>query len=366
MKNYAKRVLFFIFVLASLLAAVYFGFDLKSNPYILTKMDNQVIESEEKYIIPGGQTIGVELKTEGVLVVGLADIINTDKLSVSPAKIAGVEIGDKILSIDSLDIQSTDDILEYTENEGVKNYSLKIERQGKIYNFSVTPVQIYRSDEIKFGFWARDDIAGIGTVTFVDPETGKFSAIGHGISDSDTGSLIDIESGTISKANITSIKLGKKGEPGEIIGYILKDEESLGTVENNTDFGIYGNINKNSMGFFSSNLIEVGKKEEIKLGPAKIYSCVNNEIQIYDVEITKIFYQNKPDEKSFVIKIVDQELLELTNGIIQGMSGCPVIQNNKMVGAVTHVFMNDPTKGYGIYIEWIFDEIYNNKGKSEM
>lgn len=360
MKGFAKRVLFFIFFIAILLAAVYYGYDLKTNPYVLTKIeDNEVIETEGKYIIPGGQTIGVELKTEGVLVVGLADIISTDKLSVSPAKLAGVQIGDKILSIDSISIEGTDDILNYTAEKGVKDYDFTVEREGKILNFNISPVQTYDSNEIKFGFWARDDIAGIGTITFVDPETGKFSAIGHGISDSDTGSLIDIESGTISRANITNIKLGKKGEPGEIIGYILKNEDSLGTVENNTNFGIYGNINNSSMGFFSKNLIEVGKKEEIKIGPAEIYSCVNNEIQKYDVEITKIFYQNKPNEKSFVIKIVDNELLELTNGIIQGMSGCPVIQNNKIVGAVTHVFMNDPTKGYGIYIEWIFDQIYD-------
>lgn len=360
MKGFAKRVLFFIFFIAILLAAVYYGYDLKTNPYLLTRIDdNQVIETEGKYIIPGGQTIGVELKTEGVLVVGLADIISTDKLSVSPAKIAGMQIGDKILSIDSINIEGTDDILNYTIKNGVKDYSFTVEREGQLLNFIISPVQTYDNNDIKFGFWARDDIAGIGTITFVDPETGKFSAIGHGISDSDTGSLIDIESGTISRANITNIKLGKKGEPGEIIGYILKNEDSLGNVEDNTDFGIYGNINDRSMGFFSSNLIEVGKKEEIKIGPAQIYSCVNNEIQKYDVEITKIFYQNKPDEKSFVIKIVDDELLELTNGIIQGMSGCPVIQNNKMVGAVTHVFMNDPTKGYGIYIEWIFDQIYN-------
>ena len=358
MKSFAKRVLFFIFFIAILLAAVYFGYDLKTNPYILTKIDNEVIETEGKYIIPGGQTIGVELKTEGVLVVGLADIINTDKLSISPAKEAGMQIGDKILKVDSLNIEGTKDITDYSTESGIKNYNFTVERQGKIFDFNITPVQIYESQEIKFGFWARDDIAGIGTVTFVDPETGKFSAIGHGISDSDTGSLIDIDTGTISKANITNIKLGKKGEPGEIIGYIMKNEDSLGTVENNTNFGIYGQINNNSLGFFSNNLIEVGKKEEIRIGPAQIYSCVNNEIQKYDVEITKIFYQNKPDEKSFVIKIVDNELLDMTNGIIQGMSGSPIIQNNKIIGAVTHVFMNDPTKGYGIYIEWIFDEIY--------
>lgn len=358
MKSFAKRVLFFIFFIAILLAAVYFGYDLKTNPYVLTKIDNEVIEAEGKYIIPGGQAIGVELKTDGVLVVGLADIISTDKLSVSPAKIAGMQIGDKILAIDSHNVEGTDEILNYTMEKGIKDYNFTVEREGKILSFNLSPVHVYESNEVKFGFWARENIAGIGTVTFVDPETGKFSAIGHGISDSETGSLIDIETGTISRANITNIKLGKKGEPGEIVGYILKDED-LGTVENNTNFGIYGNINDKSMGYFSNNLIEVGKKEEIRIGPAQIYSCVNNEIQKYDVEITKIFYQNKPDEKSFVIKIVDNDLLELTNGIIQGMSGCPVIQNNKIIGAVTHVFMNDPTKGYGIYIEWIFDQIYS-------
>lgn len=362
MKNFAKRVLFFIFFIAILLAAVYFGYDLKTNPYILTKLDDneEVIESEGKYIIPGGQTIGVNLETEGVLVVVLADIMNSDKVSISPAKTAGMQVGDKILKIDSLNVKGTSDIIDYTLENGIKNYDFTIEREGKIFNLNFSPVQTYENNEVKFGFWARDNIAGIGTVTFIDPETGKFSAIGHGISDSDTGELIDIETGTISKANITNIKLGKKGEPGEIIGYIMKNEDSLGTVENNTNFGIYGNINKNMMGYFTNNLIEVGKKEEIRIGPAQIYSCVNNEIQIYDVEITKIFYQNKPDEKSFVIKIVDNDLLEITNGIIQGMSGCPVIQNNKIVGAVTHVFMNDPTKGYGIYIEWIFDQIYGN------
>ena len=357
MRNFAKRVLFFIFFIAVLMTAVFFGFNLKTNPYKFAT-DNQVIETDGKYIIPGGQTIGVELKTEGILVVGLADIVNDENIAVSPAKAAGIQIGDKILEIDSQYMENASEIIKYTEDMGIKIYSFKVERAGKIYYFTITPVQRYDSDEIKFGFWARGDIAGIGTVTFIDPQTGTYGAIGHGISDSQTGNLIDIESGTISKANITSIKLGKKGEPGEIIGYILKDEDSLGTVSNNTNFGIYGKINDKSMGYFSNDLIEVGKKEEIKIGPAYIISCVNNEIKKYDIEITKIFYQNKPDEKSFVIKITDDELLEMTNGIIQGMSGSPVIQNNKIVGAVTHVFMNDPSKGYGIYIEWIFDKIY--------
>lgn len=365
MHNYAKRVLLFIFFTAVVFTAVLYGFDLKTNPYILNKFGDQNTDSEKKYVMVGGQTIGVELKTEGVLIVGLADIVNNEKVSTSPAKISGMQIGDKILSIDDVEVQSTDDILNYTEEMGIKSYDLKAERDGVILQFTIVPEKTYDSEEIKFGFWARDDIAGIGTVTFVDPETGKFSAIGHGISDADTGDLIDIESGIISKANITNIKLGKKGEPGEIIGYILKDEESLGTVNDNTDFGIYGNINEYGLNYFKNELIEVGNREEIQIGPAQIFSCVNNEIKKYNIEITKLFYQNRPNQKSFVIKIVDEELLQLTNGIIQGMSGCPIIQNNKIVGAVTHVFMNDPTKGYGIYIEWIFDEIYN-RDKSQL
>lgn len=364
MKSFIKRVLFFIFFISVLFVIVSMGFDLKTNPYkLLTKINEQNAATEKKYIIPGGQTIGVELKTEGVLVVGLADIVDDNKISTSPAKSAGIQIGDKILEMDSIPVEGTDSIIKYTLENGIKEYRLKIERNGKIDEYTITPVKIYKSDEIKFGFWARDDIAGIGTVTFIDPETGKFSAIGHGIADTDTKELIDIETGTISKANITSIKLGKKGEPGEIIGYILKDEQKLGTVEKNTNFGIFGNINSKSINYFGNELVEVGSKEEIKLGPAIIISCVNNEIKKYNVEIVKLFYQSKPDEKSFVIKIVDSELLGLTNGIIQGMSGCPVIQDNKIVGAVTHVFMNDPSKGYGIYIEWIFDEIYKNKSE---
>ena len=356
MKNFVKRVLLFIFFIAVLMTAVFFGFNLRTNPYKFAQND-KAVDTDGRYIMPGGQTIGVELKTEGVLVVGLADIVNADNISTSPAKIGGIQIGDKILEIDSQKLDAYE-IIDYTMDKGVKQYIFKVEREGKIYNFTITPVQRYDSEEIKFGFWARDDIAGIGTITFVEPETGTYSAIGHGISDSGTGNLIDIESGTISKANITSIKLGKKGEPGEIIGYILKDEESLGTVSDNTEFGIYGKINEDSMGYFSSDLLEIGKKEEIKLGPAYIISCVNDEIKRYSIDITKIFYQNKADEKSFVIRITDEELLELTNGIIQGMSGSPIIQNNKIIGAVTHVFMNDPSKGYGIYIEWVLDEIY--------
>lgn len=362
MRNYTKRVLFFVFFIAVLFTTVFFGFDLKSNPYhFLSYIEDKDVNTEKHYIIPGGQAIGVELKTRGVLVVGLADIVNSDRVSTSPAKKSGIEIGDKILSIDDSAVSSTDDIVNYTAKEGVREYSMSVDRGGSVMDLKITPVKSYKDNEIKFGFWARDNIAGIGTITYIDPETGYFGAIGHGIADTDTGKLIDIDSGVISRANITNIKLGKKGEPGEIIGYIMKDSDNLGTVEKNTNFGIYGNINRQHLDFFQHELIEVGSMEDIQLGPAEIFSCVDNEIKKYDVEIIKLFYQNKPAEKSFVIKITDPELLSLTNGIIQGMSGCPVIQNNKIVGAVTHVFMNDPSKGYGIYIEWLFDEICQNK-----
>lgn len=350
-----KKVLFFIFFATFAIILLTYGIN---NRIDNINYENTQIDNAKKYVCPGGQAIGIELKTKGVLVVGLADIVNSHKVTTSPAKKSGMRIGDKIISIDSTKINTTRDILNYSIRNGVKEYNFGIERNGKKFNVLITPSKSYNEEDVKFGFWARDNVAGIGTVTYVDPENYSFSAIGHGISDADTGNMIDIESGKISKANITNIKSGKKGEPGEIIGYILKDGNELGDVESNTCFGIHGTVNNKGMKFFKNDLIEVGGREDIRLGDATILSCVDNEIREYKIDIIKLYNQNTPAEKSFIIKIVDEDLLELTNGIIQGMSGSPIIQDNKLVGAVTHVFMNDPTKGYGIYIQWLFDGNY--------
>ncbi len=363
MKRSKRKVLFLLTVIAFIAVAIYFVENnfLISYRYFNPFIKDEQVSIENQYVIPGGQTIGVELKTKGILVVGLADVVNDNKITTSPAKEAGMHIGDKIMSVDNKAISSTQDFVSYINKEGIREYNIEIERNGNRIQLLITPVKRYSTSDIIFGFWARDNIAGIGTITYIDPETYDFCAVAHGITDSDTGELIDIDSGSISKANITNIKSGKKGEPGEIIGFILKDNNHLGTVRQNTPFGIKGTINEKNMNYFSNKLIEVGKKDAVQEGPAKILSCLDDEIKEYDIEIVKVYYQSRPTDKSFVIKIVDEELLSLTNGIIQGMSGCPIIQNDKLVGAVTHVFMNDPTKGYGIYAEWLFDENTHKK-----
>lgn len=363
MKHYKRKVLILITIIVFVVLAIYFGENnLKiSYRYFNPFMDDEQVSIEKQYVIPGGQTIGVELKTKGILVVGLADVVNDNKITTSPAKEAGMHIGDKIMSVDNKPFSTTQDFVSYINKEGVREYNIEVERQGNRIQLLITPVKRYNTNDIIFGFWARDNIAGIGTITYIDPETYEFSAVAHGITDSDTGELIDIDTGSISKANITNIKSGKKGEPGEIIGFILKDNNKLGTVRQNTPFGIIGKINEKNLSYFSNNLVEIGRRDAIQVGPAKILSCLDDEIKEYNIEIVKTYYQSRPTDKSFVIKIVDEELLSLTNGIIQGMSGCPIIQNDKLVGAVTHVFMNDPTKGYGIYIEWLLDENHQKK-----
>ncbi len=366
MKHYKGKILILITIICIIVGIVYF-FD--NNLIISYKYYNPYINDEQvsftkRYVIPGGQTIGVELKTKGILVVGLADVVTNNRISISPAKDAGMHIGDKIIAVDNNPVSKTSDFISYVKSNGIKQYNIKVERNGSRIQILITPVKRYDANDIIFGFWARDNIAGIGTITYIDPETRRYSAVGHGITDSDTKELIDIDYGLISKANITNIKSGKKGEPGEIIGYILKDESRLGVVRKNTPFGVVGEIDEKSMTYFSNNLIEIASKDEVEVGPAKILACLEQNIKEYDIEIVKIYQQSKATDKSFIIKIVDKELLTLTNGIIQGMSGCPIIQNGKLIGAVTHVFMNDPSKGYGIYAQWLFDE--NTSKKSDL
>ncbi len=361
MKRYNKSVLLFILLLSIILGVKTYTLTNTINPLnLLSKSDNnEKVSNYAQYIIPGGQTIGVELKTKGVLVVGLADIVTNEKVTTSPAKKSGIKIGDKVIAIDNEPVNKTSDIIYYANKNKVKEYLFTIDRNNQEIKIKMTPVESYKTDDIKFGFWARDNIAGIGTMTYINPQTYDFGAIAHGITDTDTGKLIDVDAGIISKAQVTNIKVGKKGEPGEIIGYIMKEGGALGNVEKNTKYGIFGKVNDAKIDFFSKDLIEVGNRNEIHTGPASIYASIDGEVKEYDIEITKLYKQYKPSSKSMVIKITDKQLLNYTNGIIQGMSGCPIIQDNKLVGSVTHVFTNDPNKGYGIYIEWLFDENYN-------
>lgn len=211
---------------------------------------------------------------------------------------------------------------------------------------------------ISFGLWVRDGTAGVGTVTFYDPSTGSFAALGHGITDVDTGELLPIASGDLLRTTILSIKKGQRGNPGQLKGTVA-NQTQVGNITKNTSFGIYGKMsNLSELNTNPSEELEVALRDEVKQGPAKIRCALEDgKVQEYDIEIQKVSKNNTTDNKSMVIKVTDERLIGITGGIVQGMSGSPIIQNRKFVGAVTHVLVNDPTKGYGVFADMMLKQI---------
>lgn len=308
---------------------------------------------KEIQLYPGGNVVGIKLQTNGPLVVGFSDIENGEQKPYSPSKESGINLGDIILAINEIEINSSEFLAETLNSLKLDELDVKIERDGKILYKKVNPVKT-SDGKNKIGLWVRDSTAGIGTVTFVDPETRLYGALGHPITDVDTGDIIKISKGNIVNSSIVSIKRGEKGNPGELKGVFINDDIKLGNVKHNTKYGIFGEY---SLENFYGEKLGIALKDEIQEGPAKIISTIDNdEPKMYDVVIEKLLQQDNPSSKSMIIKVVDEELLEKTGGIVQGMSGSPIIQNNKLVGAVTHVLVNRPDTGYGIYIEWMLKE----------
>lgn len=310
----------------------------------------------EKRVIPGGLPIGVKLYTEGILVVGFSDIDTLRGKEQSPAIKGGVEIGDCIIEIDGKKIENSSQLADAINSSKSKNLNVTINRKGELKNLLITPIATGERNEYKIGLWVRDSTAGVGTLTFYDPETGYFGALGHPINDVDTGKLLPIRDGRIYNARILSVEQGQKGKPGELRG-IFSEEDAVGRLNKNTNSGIYGT----SEGFMTRSKynqpIPIGRQNEIKEGPAKILTSIEgNEIKEYEIYIEKLTSQSKSNSKSMIIRVTDKELLAKTGGIVQGMSGSPIIQDGKLVGAVTHVFVNRPDMGYGIYIEWMLQE----------
>lgn len=297
-------------------------------------------------LIPIGHTTGIKMYADGVIVIGSSEVI-TDKGSVSPAEV--IEKGDVITKINGRPVSESEEFRDMVRKNGEKPIELTVQKAGKEMKLSVTPVTDSQG-ECKLGLWVRDSMAGIGTITFYDPKSNTFGALGHGICDSDTGVLIPFKDGAVMESTVEEVKHGKVGEPGELRGnYNLK--EDYGVLLNNTNSGIFGKVLK-SKEFLKKGAIPVADKNEIKCGPATILSNIDgDDVREYQIEITKIYPSNEKDTKNMMIKICDKELIEKTGGIVQGMSGSPILQNGKIVGAVTHVLVNDPTKGYGIFIE---------------
>ncbi|MBB6697590.1 SpoIVB peptidase [Clostridium algidicarnis] len=307
-------------------------------------------------IYPGGNSLGIKLNTNGVLVVAYSQIENESENIPSISEKGGIEIGDNILKINNVEINTAEDMVKAINNCEGKEISLIINRKGNIIEKSITPVK-GKGGRYKIGLWIRDSTSGVGTLTFYDDTTKKFAALGHPVTDEDTGNIMTIKSGEIIKASIVSVKRGEKGSPGELKGNFIEETLPLGNIINNTECGIFGEVSDSIKGLKFNKPLKIASKEELKEGPAEIITTIDDSgPKRYKIEIEKLLYQDKPGPKSMVIKVTDKELLEKTGGIVQGMSGSPIIQNNKLVGAVTHVLINKPDTGYGIYIEWMLKD----------
>lgn len=310
----------------------------------------------EVKLIPGGQPIGVKLYTNGVLVVGFSDVETTSGKKQSPAAEGGIEIGDSIIEVNNHNVKDSQELSRIVNSNKDKNLNIKVNRKNKMITVNVKAIETKNAGEYKIGLWVRDSTAGVGTLTFYEPNSGEFGALGHPINDVDTGSLLSVKDGKIYNANIVSVEQGVRGKPGELRG-MFSDEDEIGILEKNTTEGIYGKIKEKVADSDYSKPLKVARQDEIQEGPAKILTSINGcSVKAYDVYIEKTTEQSKPNSKSMVIKVTDKELLAKTGGIVQGMSGSPIIQNDKIIGAVTHVFVNRPDMGYGIYIEWMLQQ----------
>jgi stage IV sporulation protein B len=296
-------------------------------------------------LVPAGETIGIHVDATGLLVVGIAEVETANGRS-SPAWDAGIRIGDILMAVGSRKVNTIQELREsLSENTG--EVSVRVIRDGREMQLSVIP--IFTPDgEGELGLWLRSGISGLGTMTYYDPENRQFGALGHGVSDAETGIMIPLLSGKIGMATVDTIERGEKGKPGEAKGKLGFDAP-VGTVERNTEFGIFGVITEGTAADSRSTL-EICPLRELHCGPAQILSDISGTMTAYRIEISRIYPENDGG-RDLLITVTDPSLLELTGGIVQGMSGSPILQNDRIAGAVTHVLVNDPTRGYGIGIE---------------
>ena len=308
-------------------------------------------ESVRKYVYAGGSLVGIRLYTEGILVVGIDEVM-TENGIISPAEDCGIMQGDIITEVNDETVTSVADFSSRVVASDGENIRVTVERENETFYCSLNPAYSHSEKKYRCGLWLRDSTAGIGTLTFADPQTKTLATLGHAICDSETHAVLPVGEGDILGASFGGCIPGQKGNTGQIKGSFTSD--ILGTLTDNNEFGVYGTYS--DISFETGELYPVASQTETETGAAQIISTVSAEgAQFYDIEIEKITYSKEKLSRSMVIKVTDQELLNTTGGIIQGMSGSPIIQNGMIVGAVTHVFLNDPTRGYGVFIENMLD-----------
>ncbi len=310
-------------------------------------------------VMPGGQAIGVLMRSKGVMVVKNSYVETVSGQKKFPAQKAGIEVGDIILKVNEQQINDkillSEKINKYGEQE--KKISLTIKKKNSEINEIEVKPQINKYGQYQIGLYVDDGVAGVGTLTFYNPQTLEYGALGHVITEANSQMKINLREGQIVEAQISGINYGRRGVPGQKQGTFYQAQDKLGLIEKNTKFGIYGKLNKLPSNPFFEEAIPVATSSQVQKGPAKIYTVVKGgEIEEFEISIERVNIQGQPDSKGMVINITDSDLKKSTGGIVQGMSGSPIIQNGQLVGAVTHVFINDPTKGYGVFAEWMLRE----------
>jgi len=312
-------------------------------------------------VIPCGEAIGVLVSTKGVIIVGHVPVVGINQKQSYPAKDAGLMAGDVILSLNGYSVYNVGQVEEFIKNYKGKIITLTLKRNGKIILKKIKPVLAKKNGKYRsmLGIFIEDPAAGVGTLTFYQPATRFFAGLGHRINNFNGKNGISFHQGEIVLANISAVRPGIPGKPGEKVGIFYSSQPSIGFINKNTKFGIYGKLYKENIPQSRiTGPIPIAYPSEIKTGTAYIYTVITGyKVQRFKVKIVKVFRQSQPHDKGLIIKVVDPVLLKKTGGIIQGMSGSPIIQEGRLIGAVTHVFVNDPTKGYGVLAEWMVAEI---------
>jgi stage IV sporulation protein B len=349
-----------LFVLILALCALYIGqvtglsarqaatFDSAAGPGANGAAQAAAPSAPSQYLIPGGHTLGVKLYTDGLLVIGLTGVDTSGGVR-NPAQDAGLQVGDMITHIDAKAVQSTDKLLSELNGGGGKPVTVRVRRGAETLVLTVTPRECAPDGDYKLGAWLRDSMAGIGTLTYIDPETKRFGALGHGINDVDTGRLMPLQSGSVMYATVESVRRGEAGKPGEIKGKFELTQDA-GVLLHNSESGVFGVLHDERLNG-DAEAVPIVEAADVKVGAALIRSNVDGDtVRDYQAEIVRIYTGEQGQMRDFMVRVTDEELLEKTGGIVQGMSGSPVLQDGRLVGAVTHVLINDPRKGYGIFI----------------
>lgn len=323
------------------------------NLFNIKKLKVNVLEPDRYFA--GGETLGFSLQSNGVILIGGNYILSKNGIE-RPFENSGLKTGDIITHINGIEVNNVDDIAQVLSTCNGEKVKLSVKRNGELSEIFIEPALDRITNTYKLGLWIKEDAVGIGTLTFVNATTKRFGSLGHSINDSETNECIDVSGGNIYESKILGIKKGKSGKAGELIGTFSR-ENVIGSVDKNCEYGVYGFVDNVENFIVDKTSIDIGGRLSAKPGKAQILSCLDGEtIETYDIEIIKTNFQSSCNEKSMVIRVTDKDLIEKTGGIVQGMSGSPIIQNGKLIGAVTHVFVNDATKGFGIYIDWMLEQ----------